>query len=491
MALQNESLTTKTVRGVWWVGVGRVVRIGSYLVVNTVLANLLAPGDFGVLGMALVFTGFLDMFNDFGFGKALIQRGKVDQQTIESCLWANLGIGIGLAVLIVSLSPLAGQFYHNEQVPLVLSALALNFPIVALGIVQSAVLERNLSFRPLMIAEFTASVVAAASAIVLALLGGGVWSLVVWRLIESLIRTALIWIVSTFRPTFSFSWSSLREIMSFSVSLLGFNVVNYFARNTDNFLIGRLLGATPLGLYTMAYNIMLFPLGSLTQVLARVLFPALARRQSDLNAFRRGYLRAIASIALVSFPLMMGMFAVAPDFVPLVLGEEWTPIVPVVRVLVWVGMVQSVLSLNGSVYIALGHVGLRFRLAMLFSAVSVAGIAVGLSFGSIFTTAVGYALASALMIFPGAYIPLRLMQQPVRGFLATLAPIGLAGAGMTLGVLASHHWLSALNPYLGLAGQIILGVVLYIVFIAMLSKPTLVQVGELFLSSLQKFAPVR
>lgn len=488
VSTQNESLTTRTVRGVWWVGAGRAARTASQLVVNAVLANLLAPGNFGVLGMALVFTGFLDLFNDFGFGKALIQKQDVDQQVIESCLWINVGIGIGLAVLTAVLAPLAGRFYRNDQVPAVMATLALNFPIVALSIVQSSILERSLAFRALTLVEFTASLVATCASIASALLGGGVWSLVVLRIVDSLVKTILIWIISPFRPVFTFSWSSVKAIVPFSANLLGHNAINYLARNADNFLIGRFLDATALGLYTMAYNIMLFPLSNLARVIVRVLFPSLARRQSNMDAFRSGYLRAVETIAFISFPLMMGMYAVAPDFIPLVLGKAWIPIVPIVRILVWVGMVQSILALNGSVFFALGRADLQFKLTVFSSIVWISGIAVGLSFGSIFSVALGYALASALVVVPAIYIPLRLMRQPIGRFLRTLMPISVAGVGMMLGVLTSHSLLRALNPYLGLAGQIVLGVLLYIVLILVIGKSTLARVRSLFLGGFRKFS---
>lgn len=437
----HENLTEKTITGVWWVGAARTSKIISQLLVTTLLAHLIDPEAFGIIGMAVVFTGFLALFNDFGFGQALIQRKQIDHLLVESSLWANLAIGVLLAMLTIMFAPLVGLYYRNSTVPLVLYALSLNFPVASLSIVQAAIFERQLTFRPVVVAEVLASAVAAVCAIIAALMGAGVWSLVLWQLLQSLVKTLTIWIFSDFRPLFQFSAQRLKEVIGFSSNLFGFNIVNYFARNADYLLVGRILGAGALGLYTMAYNIMLFPLSSLTNVLARVLFPALSRRQSDLSAFRRGYLRAIRAIAFISFPLMTGMFIVAHDFVSVVLGENWNPIVPIIRIFVWVGMAQSLLSLNGSVYVALGYVRLRFWLGTVFSIVSVGGIVIGISYGTIFTTALGYAVAVFILILPATIVPLRLMKQPVTRFFAIIAPIGVASVIMAIGIILTRTWL--------------------------------------------------
>ena len=485
---EGNDLTSRTVSGVWWVGLARISKIASQLLVTVILARLVDPAAFGVVGMAVVFTGFLALFNDFGFGKALIQKARIDHLLIESCLWANFAIGILLAAVTILMAPLIGQYYENDLVPPILYALAINFPIVSLGIVQTAVMEREMAFRPVVIAEVAASIVAAIIAVAVAYSGAGVWSLVIWQISQSLIQTILIWLLSDFRPRFQFSSQRLSEVFGFSSHLFGFNIVNYFARNADYLLVGRILGATALGLYTMAYNIMLFPLSSLTSVLARVLFPALSRRQSDLPAFRQAYLRAIKAIAFVSFPLMIGMFVVAQDFVPVILGEQWIAIIPLIRIFVWVGMVQSLLSLNGSVYIALGHVRLRLWLGTSFSIVSVIGIVVGISFGTIFTTAIGYAIAAFVVVLPAAIVPLRLMKLPGRQFGETILPIGAASIAMGVGVALTRIWLTSLelNQALILAFEVTAGAALYIVLISLFDRSVLTEYSDLILHKYSK-----
>lgn len=475
-------LASKTVVGVWWIGIARITRIVSQLLVTLVLANLIKPEAFGIMSMAVVFTGILTVISDFGFGAALIQRETIDAIQIESCLWLNIILGFLLTIITILIAPLVGQFYQEDVVVSILYVLSVNFPILGAGAVQVALLEREMLFRMVSLAEIVSSTVAAIIAVLFARSGADVWSLVIWQLSQNLLRTGIIWWSSTFRFRGKFSWREAKGILGFSTGLLGFNLVNYFARNSDYVLIGRFLDASSLGFYTMAYNIMLFPISNLTSVLSRVLFPVLSRKQNDLDAFRKGYLRAVVAIAVVSFPLMSGMYVVANDFVPLILGQKWTPIVSIVQMFVWVGIIQSLLSLNGSVYIALGYTRLRFWLGLLFSTISVLGIAIGLSYGSIYTTAMGYAVASTISMFPGSLIPLRLIKLPVVDFLAKLYPIGFSSLCMALLVYIIDRWFLEpyLNVYAELFLQILLGTVIYCVLQVLTNRTAIIELYYLF-----------
>ena len=477
-------MVNKTVSGVWWVGVARIVRILSQLVVTLILANLIAPDAFGVMSMAVVFTGILTLIGDFGFGAALIQRTTIEHIQIESCLWLNVVLGFCLTGITVLIAPLAGQFYQNDLVISILYVLSINFPILSLGAIQAALLEREFSFHIVSIAEILASSIAALIAVACALSGAQIWSLVIWQLCQTVIRTGIVWWGSAFRPRGKFSWFSVKDLLRFSTELLGFNIVNYFARNIDYILIGRFLDASSLGLYTMAYNIMLFPISNLTSVLSRVLFPALSRKQNDLADFRQGYLQAVTAIAVISFPLMTGMYVIAKDFVPLLLGKKWVPIVSVIQMFVWVGIIQSLLSLNGTVYIALGYTRLRFWIGLLFSTISVIGIVIGLSYGSIHTTALGYTIASTILMLPGSVIPLKLMKLPIKDFLAQIYSIALSSIVMAVIVFLVDFWIlrSYSDAYMALFLQVLLGMVTYCGLQILMNRATVIALYKLLIN---------
>lgn len=465
-------------RNLGWAGISRVVLIVLQVIVTAVLARLLSPQDFGLLGMATVFTGFLQLFNDVGFGKALIQFDGVDHILIESCLWANLGVGIGLTLLAIFLSPVIGWFYHSPEVAPLLIALGFNFPIVGLGIVQLALLERQLDYRKVATIELGSTILAAVLVVGAAWAGLGVWSLVIQIVGQSLTQTVLAWHVIGFVPDFVFSWSRLRGVIGFSSNLTAFNVVNYFARNADYLLIGRFLGGEALGLYTMAYNLMLFPSLAITRVFGRVLFPVLSRAREDMPRFRRIYLQACLGTALVTFPMMVGLFGVSQEFVSAGLGLKWTPIIPVVRLLAWVGLVQSIAALNGAVYLSLGKLRLRFWIGLVLSTFSVAGIIVGVSFGNILTIAIGYTVASVVALPIVFLVPLKLMHLSVRTFVKSLLPILLCSLIMLISILVIRHILSNWVPWACLAVETGVGVLVYVLAVRALLGDALMGILE-------------
>jgi PST family polysaccharide transporter len=223
--------------------------------------------------------------------------------------------------------------------------------------------------------------------------------------------------------------------MSFGLNLSGFNTVNYFSRNADNLLIGKYLGAAPLAYYNFAYTLMLYPLQTITWNLGRVLFPAFAQMQDDPERFRRAYLRACTAIAFVTFPLMAGVTALAPEFIAVLLGPKWRPVAPVLRILAPVGMVQSIASTVGHIYMAMGKTAVMFRWSLLFTGLTLTGFVIGLHWG-IGGVASAYAIVVLLTLAPTLWIPFRLIHLRIADLWIALWPITRATAAMAIATVA-------------------------------------------------------
>jgi PST family polysaccharide transporter len=192
------------------------------------------------------------------------------------------------------------------------------------------------------------------------------------------------------------------------MGLVGFNLCNFCSRNVDYLLIGRFLGTRELGLYTIAYRLMLYPLHNISAVMGRIMFPVLAQVNEDLPRFRRGYLAAIGSIALASFPMMTGLIVTADLLVPVVLGLQWKPVVPLIQILAFVGLIQSIGTTVGSIYQAKDRTDLLLKWGLLSSALTVLSFAIGLNWGTI-GVASAYAVVSVALAVPGVLIPFRLI----------------------------------------------------------------------------------
>jgi PST family polysaccharide transporter len=233
----------------------------------------------------------------------------------------------------------------------------------------------------------------------LAFAGYGVWALVAGSIAGTVTNTVLYHALCLWHPKLLFRWSDVRSVFAFGAHVTGFNFFNYFARNSDSAIIGAFLGAKPLGFYSLAYGIMLRPLDAVTNVLGAVLFPAFSRMQHDDARLKAAYLRACGAIAFVTFPMMLGLMAVAHPFVEVVLGAKWLPAVPLIVILAPLGAIQSIGQTANQLLLAKGRSDWYFRWGAVASVVYVCCFFAGLPWG-VTGVAVSFLIASsALMVF--------------------------------------------------------------------------------------------
>jgi len=448
--------------GLKWTAVSQASRLGAQLLGVLTLTRLLPPSDFGLVAMAAVVTGFASLFRDFGTAAAIIQKPDPSPQLLDSVFWLNMAFGTGLAVLLGLFAPLIALGFAEFRLKEVLWVLALTFPIVSLGAVHQALLEKTSRFRPLAIVETVAAFVSLAGAIWVARAGWGVFSLVLQTLLAAFLTTAGLWMVSQWRPFFRWDAQEIRGVMIFSGNLVSFNVFNYFIRNVDNLLIGRFLGASDLGYYAMAYRLMLWPLQNISSMVGRALFPVFSRLQADQGRLAGAYVRATAAITLVTAPLMFGFFVLREPFIAVALGERWQPVAGVLAWLVPVGLLQSISTSVGALYLATGRTDVMFKWGIAAGLLAVPALIIGLQWG-ITGVAAAYALASLLLFWPSLTIPFRLVGLRVGDVLLRLMPSLATAAVMALVVVAlTAAWpANTDNPLLRLILLATVGVVVY------------------------------
>ena len=369
--------------------------------------------------MALVVNSAVDLFRDLGISSAVIQKKGLADTCLSSIFWLNTSLGIGLTGLVWLFSPLVSQFYREPRLGSVLTAIAPVSFVAGLGLVHRSLLERDLRFQALAKAEMVATLAASIISVWVASVGFGVWSLVLQSLTNVTFSVAIAWLTTGWLPSKHFRWSDIRPLAKFSMGLVGFNLCNFCSRNADYLLIGRFLGTRELGLYTIAYRLMLYPLHNISAVMGRIMFPVLAQINEDLPRFRRGYLTAISSIALASFPMMTGLMVTADLLVPVVLGSQWKPVVPLIQILASIGLIQSIGTTVGSIYQAKARTDLLLEWGLLSSSLTVLSFAIGLNWGTV-GVASAYALVSVALAVPSIVIPFRLIGLELSEFASRL-----------------------------------------------------------------------
>ena len=375
------SLKQKTIKGLFWSGTSQAGKQISQFIITAILARLLSPDDFGLLAMATVFVNFVSIFSEMGVSSALIQKQDTHDRHYYSAFWLNVVVGLGLTILFISISPLIAAFYKKPQLTYILSALSVNFFLSSFVIIQQTLLTKEMDFKKLAIRNTGAVIFAGIVGIFLAYKGFGVWSLVFQSIVFSISDVILLWSVSPWRPKFQFATSDIKDIFHFSANLTGFNIVNYFARNIDQLLIGKFLGTRPLGYYSLAYKIMLYPLQNISWVISKVMFPAFSKIQDNPEKIRNAYLIMVKFVSLIAFPLMALIFVIAPEFVRIFFGAKWENVIILIRIFCICGLVQSIGTLNGTIYLSKGHSDIQFKLQVLATIVVTIAVISGMRWG--------------------------------------------------------------------------------------------------------------
>ncbi|MBV8866683.1 MAG: MOP flippase family protein, partial [Acidobacteriaceae bacterium] len=432
-------LTSRVASGAAWSAVARISLQLLYFVNVAILARKLNPESYGLMNMTQIVVGLVSLFRDIGIGSAVIQKRDIDDNFLSSLSWVATGLGCIATLACIVIAPVTATLYRQPLVASMLRALALSFAISSITTVHEAMLNRQMAFREIAIVEIVSAVLSLIVAIVFAYSGQGVWSLVAASLTTSLISSIGFLLCYRWIPAFHFSWKHVRSVTGFGMNLSGFNLFNYFARNADNVLIGRYLGTASLGFYQFAYTVMLYPVQNVAQLLGRVLFPAFSEIQHDRPRFRRAYARSCAIIALISFPLLAGVAALAKPFVLVWMGPKWLPVAALIAILAPVGMFQAVGTTVGQIYMATGRTDLMFRWGLFASPITVLSFVVGLPWG-VKGVAISYAVSTVLIAYPVFLIPARLIDLHLFDLWREVQPIALATACMFVAV-ALAEWL--------------------------------------------------
>lgn len=429
MADERNGLRQQAAGGVRWTGFATGTNAALSFLQTAVLAHFLSPSDFGVASMVTLVVAFTQLFADAGVSSALIYRQQPTIQELSSLYWLNLLMGAAMFVAVNALAALAVWFFDEPRLagPLRLASLA--FLITPFGQQFQFLLQKELRFRPLATTSVSGYAAGAVVAVAFGASGAGVYAIVLGQLANAAVRTALLlrarW---EGRPKLHFALRDLRGYVGFGLYQTGDRVANFFNAYLLHALIGSMLGARVLGIYTLAFELAFKPLDAITPIVTRVAFPMLASIRDDLNRVRRGYLSMLRVLSMVNFPLALGIAASAPVIVPAIYGETWRPAIPLVEVLSLVALLRSSGSPVGALLLGLGkpHWGFWWSVGVAF--LQLPGLYVGISLNATHGAAVAY-LGLQLFFTAAAYRLLvrNLLGPCLRDYLQAMLPsLGLA-----------------------------------------------------------------
>jgi PST family polysaccharide transporter len=353
-----------TINGILTIGSSKILQQGINFVVTAVLANLLVPKDFGLIGIVTVFTGFVAVFSNLGLGTALVQRKNISDDQLSTLFWIGVLWGLGSALIVAAAAYPVSLFYEESLLVPLTIALSTNFLVTPFFIIKKKLLQKELKFQTLAIVFLIGIFGSGLCGILAAFLGFGVWSLVVQSLSLNLFYLAAFQFVKKWRARFIFNFRSCFELIRFGFQMVGTHFTVYIERHIDILIIGKLLGTTQLGYYALAFRIMFFPIRQISYTFNDVLFPVFSKIQDQLSNVRKGYLKSVKFTSLVSFPLMMVVFLVAEDFILIVFGEQWLPTVDIIKIMAFAGAIQSVSQIGNPVFPALNRPDIRMKMGI-------------------------------------------------------------------------------------------------------------------------------
>jgi O-antigen/teichoic acid export membrane protein len=416
---------------------------------TSVMARLLSPQDYGLIGMVAFVTAFVSTYKDLGLAAATIQRPEITSEQVSTLFWINLALSAGITVFTIAVAPLVSWFYGEPRLTAITIITAFGFIISGLTVQHEALLRRQMRYVSLSIVNIVSMLVGYVVGITMAVKGFSYWALVGSQLAVAGSTTLLILFFCRWIPGLPRRDTGVRSMMRFGGNLTGFATINFFSRNLDNLLIGWVWGPQQLGIYSRAYQLMMLPIEQINEPMTSVAVPTLSRLMDDGPAYRRAYLRMLEKVALITMPGIALLIVTVDWVVMIVLGPQWTEVGTLLVILGITGMVQPISNTTGWLFISQGRTKEMFNLAKFGGPITMASIVAGLPWGAK-GVATSYVAMHLLLIhvtywYVGKKGPVRTLD--IYRIIGTFALPSICGMGASF---AFRYWYQPTNPWLGI-----------------------------------------
>lgn len=432
----GESVRDKAVEGMAWTTIERVFNYGIQFVVGIVIARLISPSDYGLIGMLAIFIAISQTFLDSGFASALIQKKKKTEEDYSTVFWFNIVISFILYLLFYASAPLIAYFYNQPELKEVARVVSLCLIINGLTIVQTAKLSSELNFKLQSIATISAVVVSGCLGLFMAYNGYGVWALVAQILSSAFVRMLVVWARSLWYPKLVFSFESFKSLFSFGSKILCSSLINTIYQNLYTMVIGKSFQATAVGYYNRGDEFAKAPGAIMTQVLLKVNYPVLSKFQDDNVQLVKTYKKLLHTPLFILYPLLFGIMVLAEPMVQVLLGDKWLSCVPIMQILIF-GYIWSPLThVNLNLLYVKGRSDLVLRLELIKKPIAFLILFVSIPYG-IWWMCAGRALYFFVAFVINCYYTGKLLDYGVKAQISELLSIFGGCIVMSLAVSAS------------------------------------------------------
>lgn len=455
-----ESLKQKTVKGVFWSSVERFSVQGIQFLVMIIMARLLTPKDYGLVGMVAIFIAVSQSLVDSGFSQALIRKQNRTETDNSTVFYFNIVVGALLYFILFAIAPWVADFYDSPELTALMRVVCLSVVFNSFVVVQRALLTVNIDFKTQAKASLTAAIVSGIVGISMAYSGFSYWSIVAQQLVNLGLNTLLLWIFAHWRPRLIYSWNSFRELFTFGSKLMASGLLDVIYRNMYLLVIGKVFTASSLGYYTRAHQFAEFPSSNLTGIIQRVTYPVLCQIQNDDERLALIYRRFLRVSAFLIFPLLVGLSAVAEPFILLLLKEQWLFASTLLQIICFGMMWYPIHAINLNLLQVKGRSDLFLRLEIIKKILAVIILCITVPMGLV-AMCVGQIFSSIICLIINTHYTGKLIQVGFLRQMQDLLPTLLLSLGMWLVVyvitllLSGHLWLQ-------LIGGISVGMIFYV-----------------------------
>ncbi|KKG83655.1 lipopolysaccharide biosynthesis protein [Methanosarcina mazei] len=437
----TNTLRHKTITGIIWNFFEQLFRVGIQTITTLILAWYLVPEDFGLIAMISVFFAIAHTLIDSGFSQALVRKKEVSQIDYSTAFYTNLVMGFLIYVLLFVFAPYISGFYNEPRLVALVRVMGLVVIINSFQLVQVADLTRKLNFKIQFRVTLPSALFSGITAVSMAAMGFGIWSLVAQMLIFSFACTTLYWIANTWRPSKDFSIKSLNEMFGFGSKLLASGLLDVVFQNIYIITIGKLFSATLVGYYFFAQRIQQLVVEQLSGAVQKVTYPALSTIQNDDTALKEFYRRIIQTVTYVVFPSMVALIVLAEPIFNLILKDDWSPAVPYLQLLCIAGLLYPLHAINLNILKVKGRSDLFLHLEIVKKIIIVVIVLISVRFG-IFGILIGEIIGSVLLYIPNSYFSVKLINYSIPEQLHDFIPTSLLSFAMGITMYTAGLFLS-------------------------------------------------
>lgn len=355
------------IKSVKWTSLSEIIFCAIQPIVTVILARLLVPADFGVVGVAMIAIGLAQIFQNFGLGETLIQRETEIEKSANIVFWSNIVLSALLYLILFVSAPLLSRFFHDERVINVLRVLCLQIVLFSLTIVHQALFQRNFQFKELFFIRISSVIVSGLVAIPMALSGYGVWSLVYGTLAGTITQVLLYWKTSPWKPELSYDFQLAKQLYGFSSWVVLETFLMWLLGWGDSIVLGHFLGVKEFGIYRVGTTFLMFIFGIFFNPLIPISYSSFSKLQSDKNELKKNFLKIVRLIVTISLPIGGGLVILSPAISSLVLGQKWQGIEIVIATIGLMYGIGWTVGLNHELYRAVGRPDINTKLAVIIN----------------------------------------------------------------------------------------------------------------------------